>query len=317
MLAFLSVFSCKKAQSDSENLITSKEIIVNKEWNGDSIISNLNFINTINSSCKLNGTYFERSEKQVVKDYAKCALSKIMFDYSKLDSIKSDVLIGKQASFAIFIKKTIPLNKGEADLYSQTTLYVKNEKSVSDSLIIHQSLNFSEALTVLTRYYYIDHDKIYLLDIAEDESGSSVKKWEEYRINFKTGKIKLIKEKKFVDEVNPSTISQSDDNYWKGVYYFEATNRDDAKTIFDITINSLEDILVKINDDDAKETYLNIKAEKINPDKIKIKYDSSENEMGIIYIEKSGYNYFISGNPIYFINPGTNEGELVKKKLPN
>lgn len=35
-LTFLSIFSCKKAQSDSENLITSKEIIVNKEWNRDS-----------------------------------------------------------------------------------------------------------------------------------------------------------------------------------------------------------------------------------------------------------------------------------------
>jgi len=103
-------------------------------------------------------------------------------------------------------------------------------------------------------------------------------------------------------------------DFWKGKYHFEASNRDEAKTIFNITINSLEDISIDITEEGTTNTYSKLKAEEINHQKIKIKYDDSPEEMGIIYIEKSDDNYFISGNPIYFINPGNNEMPLQKIK---
>lgn len=100
---------------------------------------------------------------------------------------------------------------------------------------------------------------------------------------------------------------------WNGTYHSEAINRDNAKTAFDVVIKSLDNISVNIDDDGSKESYSNIKTEIINKDKIKIIYNSSfEDEMGIIYIEKSDNKYYISGNPIYFINPGNNEMPLKK-----
>ena len=111
-----------------------------------------------------------------------------------------------------------------------------------------------------------------------------------------------------------STTTKNNSDFWKGEYYFEASNRDDAKTVFDITINSLENISVDVTEEGTTNKYSKLKAEEVNHQKIKIKYDDSPDEMGIIYIEKSDGNYFISGNPIYFINPGNNEMPLQKIK---
>lgn len=107
-----------------------------------------------------------------------------------------------------------------------------------------------------------------------------------------------------------STVDQ-----WAGVYYVEALNRDEAKTSYDIDIKFIDDINVSINEDGSKESYSHVKGEVVEADKIKIVYNStSELDMGIIYIEKRDTEYLISGNPIYFINPGTAEITLTKVK---
>lgn len=102
---------------------------------------------------------------------------------------------------------------------------------------------------------------------------------------------------------------------WKGAYHFEASNRDNIRTSFDINIHSLNDISIYIDEDESKETYPHVQAEKLNDDKIKIVFDASlEDEMGAIFIERSDDDYIISGNPIYFINPGNDEMPLKKIK---
>lgn len=106
--------------------------------------------------------------------------------------------------------------------------------------------------------------------------------------------------------------STKDKDSWKGKYYFEATNRDSAKTIFDITITSLEDITLTVIEEGVKNKYSHLKAEEVDNEKIKITYDNSSDDMGVIYIKKSDNDYFISGNPIYFINPGNNEMPIQK-----
>jgi len=109
-----------------------------------------------------------------------------------------------------------------------------------------------------------------------------------------------------------SDATRNDTNFWKGEYHFEASNRDEAKTIFNITINSLEDISIDITEEGTTNKYSKLRAEEVNTQEIKIKYDDSPDEMGVIYIEKLDDDYFISGNPIYFINPGNNEMALQK-----
>lgn len=116
--------------------------------------------------------------------------------------------------------------------------------------------------------------------------------------------------------VQSSSIQSIDTlNAWKGVYHFEASNKDQIKTSYDITIQSLDDISIQINEGGDKESYSHIKAETLNDDKIKLAFDPSlEDEMGIIYIERADNTYLISGYPIYFINPGNNEMPLIKVK---
>lgn len=310
ILSFISIFSCKKAQENISKPPFSKEISIDKNWSGDVLISDLNFVSSIDPTCKLNTTFFNRSEKQVKEDDAKCALSKIRFDYDKLNSINKKYSIGKlNSNTELFIKNSVAKNNN-ADLSYQATLYIETNKTISDSIVIYQSFNYSEALTVKTKYYYLDKSEIYLLDVAEDESGGNVEKWEHYKINL-SGKISLVKQNFFLKDNN---VKKTNIDFWKGSYHFEASNRDEAKTIFDITINSLEDISVDVTEEGIKNKYSQLKAEEVNNGKIKINYDNSSGDMGTIYIEKSDNNYFISGSPIYFINPGNNEMPLHKLK---
>ncbi|KMQ60087.1 hypothetical protein ACM46_17745 [Chryseobacterium angstadtii] len=310
LLSFISIFSCKKAQENVSKPPFPQETSIDKNWSGDVLISDLNFVSSINSTCKLNTTFFNRSEKQVEHDDAKCVLSKIKFDYDKLNSINKKNIIGKlNSNTELFIKNSVDKNNN-ADLSYQTTLYIEKNKTITDSIVIYQSFNYSEALIVKTKYYYLDKNEIYLLDVTEDESGANVEKWEHYKINF-SGSVSLIKQNFFLKDNN---VTKTNIDLWKGVYHFEASNRDEAKTIFDIMINSLEDISLAVTEEGKKNNYSKLHAEEVNNGKIKINYDSSSGDMGTIYIERSDNNYFISGNPIYFINPGTDEMPLHKLK---
>lgn len=105
------------------------------------------------------------------------------------------------------------------------------------------------------------------------------------------------------------------DEDWVGKYTFSAKNRDGLKTSFDITIVKLDNITVKyISDGSKASTYKNLKSDFVEKDKIRINFNPHDQEMGIIYIEKLDDEYYISGDPIYFINPGNNEMPLKKIK---
>jgi len=125
-----------------------------------------------------------------------------------------------------------------------------------------------------------------------------------------SGEIKEVEETAEYDKGGLATIDQ-----WKGIYFVEAFNRDDAKTRYDIVINSLDDIMIHINEDGSKESYSHVKGEIVETDKIKVVYNnSSDQDMGVVYLEKRDKEYFISGNSIYFINPGTVEIIITKLK---
>lgn len=309
LLLFLNVFSCKKVQKGI--LEVNPNFTIEKKWSGDVLISDLNFAESINTSCKLSTPFFDRTENQIRADNLKCALSKIKYDYEILNSINTEIYIGNISSdVKLFIQNSLFKNKNIEDVKYQVMLYVEKDKIRSDSMIIYQSFNYLEALVVQEKYYYLNKNHIYTIDIVEDESGASVEKWEHYNINT-NGKISLAKQEIFSSKVSNQVVDEKN-IFWKGLYYFEASNRDEVKTIFNITINSLDNILVEVQDDGILNKYSNLKAEEINSEKIKITYNKSPDEMGVIYIEKSDNEYFISGNPIYFINPGNNEMPLKK-----
>lgn len=102
---------------------------------------------------------------------------------------------------------------------------------------------------------------------------------------------------------------------WIGTYHFSARNRDGMKTSFDIQIIRLDNITVKyMSDEDRPEIYKNIRSKFVTKDKISIPFSPKDKEMGIIYVEKLDNEFYISGSPIYFINPGSDDLPLKKVK---
>lgn len=211
LVCFSALLSCKKV-TDKSTKIVSDQVYINNQWSGDKLISDLGFVDQINISCLLTSPYFDRSEEEVKQDDLKCILSKINFDYSKLDSLREKKIIGHlNDNLELYIKKTIPENLENADIYNQVSLFIKKDEVITDSIAIYESINYIEALTVKQLYYYINNNKIFLLSLLDDESGSSVKSWAEYYVD-DSGKIKLVKNKKIdhtkIEEKKSSQIKQ-------------------------------------------------------------------------------------------------------------
>ncbi|KAA0127826.1 hypothetical protein FY557_11775 [Chryseobacterium sp. SN22] len=114
----------------------------------------------------------------------------------------------------------------------------------------------------------------------------------------------------------PSSQGQdANEKEWIGSYHFSAKNRDGMKTSFDIQIIKLNNVTVKYSNDESKpKIYKNIKSKFIQKDKISIAFNPKDKEMGAIYVEKLDDDFFISGSPIYFINPGNDDLPLKKVK---
>lgn len=179
------------------------------------------------------------------------------------------------------------------------------------------------------------HNQIYdnnsFLGILKIDSNKNLKEYKSlflenfkiYQIDWSDDHLILIKAstdegktfKYYKSDILAKNVEQKSDKKgeWQGTYHSEAINKDNAKTVFDVIITSLDNISINIDDDGSKESYSNIKGEIINKDKIKITFNSSfEDDMGTIYIEKSDNKFYISGTPIYLINPGNNEIPLEK-----
>ncbi len=106
---------------------------------------------------------------------------------------------------------------------------------------------------------------------------------------------------------------QINEKEWIGSYSFSARNREGLKTSFDIQMIKLDNITVKYISDGGKvQTYKNIKGKLIQKNKLSIPFNPQNKDMGLIYVEKTNKEFFISGSPIYFINPG-NDARPLKK----
>lgn len=217
-IIFFSIFlliSCK--QNAQEKVQIDDKFIINDLWTGDSLISNRDFINSINSSCKIRGTFFNRSANEIKDDDSKCALSKISFEYDKLDTVEK-VFIGKNNKINLLFKKTLSKKINNSDPYHEVTLFSVKDNLPVDSIVIYRTANFSDALITDTRYFYIKKEKIYLLDITVDEAGTRIESWQSYDINKNSGKINLINSHKPQIKQNPQ-YKTSNLSTWEGIYW--------------------------------------------------------------------------------------------------
>jgi hypothetical protein len=100
---------------------------------------------------------------------------------------------------------------------------------------------------------------------------------------------------------------------WKGKYLFKALNKDGLTTSFEITIADINHIvLVYVSDSEKPETYKKLKALVVHPNQIKITFKKEYGDMGFIILKKNNNEFTISGQPIYYINPG-NDTRILKK----
>ena len=290
----LSIFSCKKI--DNKSLAQTQ--------------SNIKTLALPISSEKINYNNKDKNgffiyDKTFDKNQYSHSLSRVYGKYSLSGNLD-----------LVFIER-----KPNDDGYTEPiiTLYSYNKNKKIDSLNIFETIN-SEA-TVEKRFLIDQSKKIHIYensvgyDTTDNGKDTLIVDIRENIYNIlESGKFVLQNQKVIAPKNTNNNISKINNDFWNGIYYFEAFNKDNSKTIFDITINSLEDISLNITEEGIKNKYSNIKAEKIDNEKIKINYDSSSDDMGTIYIEKSDDKFYISGNPIYFINPGNNEMPLKKIK---
>ena len=111
------------------------------------------------------------------------------------------------------------------------------------------------------------------------------------------------------------SYSQGIASKWAGTYYAEAKNKDHLKTSFYLSITATGNISLKYRaDGEAENVYKNLKAVTENPDKLKIVFNPKTGDMGVLYLEREDDDYYFSGQPVYFINPGSEQ--LLAKKSP-
>ncbi|WP_136668417.1 hypothetical protein [Flavobacterium sp. H122] len=293
LLNYLFVAICFSCNQKSNSSIST----TNKYNNGDTLISS------------------NVSQESVIKEI------KLPFDSKQLNYSKRD-----KNGYYIYDKSFIK-NKNR---FSRAVGKYKSNENV-EIVIVELKPNGDEHIDPIVKLYsYFKNQITDSLTIYENVQWEGTKK-KEFEIN--QNKIIKITEKSVGVDFDESgkeieISSNSSDIYevtskglfvankWKGKYYFETTNRDDLKTSFDITIESLNNITVKyVGDGSAVEIYKNLKAEELSVNKIKIVFNEKYEEMGEIYLQKYKDSYEISGKVIYFINPGNDTYEIEKVKL--
>lgn len=94
---------------------------------------------------------------------------------------------------------------------------------------------------------------------------------------------------------------------WEGTYSLELMNRDEIIISYSIDLKEDGGAFITYREDGEKSKFEGVYYME-SQYKIKVLYDDET-----LYIEKSeDGNYFISGEPIYFINPGNEEYEIKK-----
>lgn len=122
--------------------------------------------------------------------------------------------------------------------------------------------------------------------------------------------------KETTEQIEQKDIGSS----WKGKYMYLAYDRDDYKNEYKININSYEDVRIfNIIDRDTikyKSKIISLQANhgisEIALPLIPYQRDN-QSDIDTLYLKKEKAFYFISGNPIYEINPGNDTWNSLKK----
>lgn len=285
-LITLIFISCNQKSDVNNNAIQKEEIFLKDTISKIQEVKLLDLpfnSNTLNYSKKDKNGYFIYDNSFKKAKYSK--LSRIIGKYTNDD-------------IEVFIVEFKPNGDEHVEPIVSLFSYFQNKKI--DSLIVYETIEWEGSLK---KRFIINKDKS--IKISEESEGSDVSE---------NGADTLIVSKK-VNVFNLSKTGFFSSNKWNGKYYFESRNKDDLKTSFEISIMDLKNITIKyIGDDEPVEEYKNLVAKNISSNKIKIIFNKKYEENGYINIEKVDDKYYISGDLIYLINPGSDNLPLKKIK---
>lgn len=285
-LITLIFISCNQKSDVNNNAIQKEEIFLKDTISKIQEVKLLDLpfnSNTLNYSKKDKNGYFIYDNSFKKAKYSK--LSRIIGKYTNDD-------------IEVFIVELKPNGDEHVEPIVSLFSYFQNKKI--DSLIVYETIEWEGSLK---KRFVINKDKS--IKISEVSEGSDVSE---------NGADTLIVSKN-VNIFNLSKTGFFSSNKWNGKYYFESRNKDDLKTSFEISIMDLKNITIKyIGDDEPVEEYKNLVAKNISSNKIKIIFNKKYEENGYINIEKVDDKYYISGDLIYLINPGSDNLPLKKIK---
>lgn len=185
---FLLLFSCQSTKDKQ----TSKpeDFSINKEWSGDSLLKDTNWVFSIDSTCKIE-SYYDRSFDEIKADDKRCVFNMLTFRYKKLIENTSPIQIGKNQKITLKIEpKNIPREDWE-DFRFQSYLNVYQNNNLVDSILIFNELQIIEEIDFEKCIYYIENNRIFLMNILFGKFGYQLKDYKVYEINPSTGMITL------------------------------------------------------------------------------------------------------------------------------
>ncbi|KAB1068401.1 hypothetical protein F6U93_06785 [Tamlana haliotis] len=190
MVVALGLISCKETLSNKsedttcynkkdtvsdmlKNTISPKEKGI--QLMGDSLISDGNFIDKINTTC-VSGGDLEISDSYKMK----CEFFKIKFIYENLNGINNEVIQNfKNINYSIKQSK----ETSDADDFVIKNLILKKEGVLTDSIRMYSYENYIEALAQKNEYFYIKDNNLWILKFNIDEDGVNVVDWHRFTVN--------------------------------------------------------------------------------------------------------------------------------------
>ncbi|MCG7501352.1 hypothetical protein MHM83_05675 [Tenacibaculum sp. Mcav3-52] len=189
------ILACKKIVPEKSNQKEENSIVlISKDFQeGDSLISNLKFIKSIEDSCIRTEGVLEDNREQREDFNSRCRFYKITHDYSVLKGVEEKEQFFKRNK--IIYSLDLANKKSDADDYKFVSLCSEKDGENIDSLIVYSYENYIEALVTKGAYFYVKNDRVFVYKFNEDEEGIHSDEWNEYRIN--KGKFELIKRSLF------------------------------------------------------------------------------------------------------------------------
>lgn len=189
ILAFVSCKIKPKETSKTLSNNTKTTISGNLDYeDGDVLLSKIDFIKSIDKSCKRISGAISDNEQHRGEFKNKCSFLKLNYNYDVFrgfEEVKQLYSVGS-------VNYSLDLNNknSDSDDFKFVSLYSIAAGKKIDSLIVYSHENYIEALVEKGRHFYLNNNQVYIYEFNEDEEGIHSTKWSKFSIE--SGKFKLL-----------------------------------------------------------------------------------------------------------------------------